>query len=147
VPEIHVKESIIIKCKAGDIYHYWRNLENLPRFIKHLDSVKDLGGGHSRWTIKTAVGHMSWESEIIESRENEIIQWRSLPDSCVKNSGSLSLAEKEGGNATEATVEIHYKPPGKYDSFFEDEILEVITDVQMKEDLRTLKHILESEKS
>ncbi len=145
MPEIHVKESITINRKARDIYRFWRNLENLPRFIDHLDSVKDLGEGHNRWTIKTPVGHMSWESEIIEDRENEIIQWRSLPGSRVKNSGSLVLKEKETGDATEATVELRYNPPGAHDSFLGDEILEVVTGVQMKDDLRSLKRMMESE--
>lgn len=143
--EIYVKESIVINRKAGDIYRFWRNLENLPRFIDHLDSVENLGEGHNRWTIKTPVGLMNWESEIIEDKENEIIQWRSMPGSRVKNSGSLVLKEKEGGDATEATVELRYKPPGEHDSFLEDEILEAITDVQIKGDLRNLKRIIESE--
>ncbi len=145
MPDIHVKESTTINRKASDIYRFWRHLENLPRFIDHLDSVEDLGEGHNRWTIKTPVGDMSWESEIIEDKENEIIRWRSMPDSRVENSGSLSLVEKEGGEVTKATVELRYKPPGKHDSFLEDEMLEVITDFQIKEDLRNLKHIMESD--
>ncbi len=145
MPEIHIKESITINRRACDIYRFWRNLENLPRFIDHLDSLEDLGEGHNRWTIKTPVGRMSWESEIIEDKENEIIQWRSMPGSRVKNSGSLILKEKEGGDATEAIVELRYNPPGAHDSFLEDEILEAITDVQMKDDLRNLKRIIESE--
>jgi uncharacterized membrane protein len=145
MPEIHVKENITINRKVGDIYRFWRNLQNLPRFIGHLDSVEDLGEGHNRWTIKTPVGHISWESEIIEDKENEIIRWRSIPDSRVKNSGSLSLEEKEGSVATEATVELRYNPPVGHDSFLEDEILEVITDVQLKDDLRNLKRIMESQ--
>jgi len=145
MPEIHVKENITIKRKAGDIYRFWRNVENLPHFIYHIDSVKDLGEGRNRWTIKTPVGNISWESEIIEDKENEIIRWRSMPDSCVKNSGSLSLEEKEGSNATEATVELRFNPPVGHDSFLEGKILKVITDVQMKDDLRNLKRIMESQ--
>jgi uncharacterized membrane protein len=145
MPEIHVKESITIKRKASDIYRFWRNLENLTRFIRHLGSVEDLGDGHNRWTIETPVGNISWESQIIEDKENEVIQWRSVRNSCVENSGSLGLVEKEGGDATEATVELRYRPPGRHDSFLEDEILEVITNEQMKADLRNLKRIMESE--
>lgn len=145
MPEIQVKESITINRKAVDIYRFWRNLENLPRFIDHLDSVKDLGNGHNRWTIKTPMGQVSWESEITEDKENELIRWRSVPDSRVENSGYLSLAEKEGGDATNATVELRYKPPKDHDSFLEDEMLEVLADVQLKDDLRNLKHIMESE--
>jgi uncharacterized membrane protein len=144
MPEIHVKETIIINRKAGDIYRFWRNLENLPRFIGHLRSVEELGDGHNRWTLETPLGHMSWESEIIEDKKDEVIRWRSVPNSHVTNSGFLSLVKKDGGNATEATVELRYRPPGKHDSFFEDEILEVITSEQMKADLRKLKQIMES---
>jgi uncharacterized membrane protein len=145
MPEIQVKESITINRKAVDIYRFWRNLENLTRFIDHLDSVEDLGNGHNRWTIKTPMGQVSWESEITEDKENGIIRWRSMPDSSVINSGSLSLVEKEEDDVTEATVELNYKPPGKHDSFLEDKLLEVITVEQIKEDLRNLKHVMESE--
>jgi uncharacterized membrane protein len=145
MPEIHVKESITINRKVGDIYRYWRNLENLPRFISHLGSVEDLGKGHNRWTVETPVGNISWESEIVEDKKNEVIRWRSVPGSGVTNSGSLSLMKKEGGKATEATVELRYRPPGNYDSFLGDEILDFITDGQMKADLMNLKRIMESE--
>jgi len=145
MPEVHVKESIIINRRASDIYRFWRHLENLSRFIDHLDSVEDLGDGRNRWNIKTPLGSMSWESEITEDKEDELIQWRSMPEARVKNSGSLSLTEKAGGDATRATVELRYRPPGKHDSFFEDAVLEIITDGQMKEDLRKLKDIMESE--
>ncbi|MEJ2252845.1 MAG: SRPBCC family protein [Nitrospirota bacterium] len=143
MPEVHVKESITIKRKAGDIYGFWRHFENLPRFIDHLDSVEDLGGGRSRWTIKTPVGDLGWESEIVRDEENEVIEWHSLPGSRVQNRGALSLAEKEGG-ATEVTVELSYKPPGKYNSFLEDTVLDVVTGEQMKEDLKNLKRMMES---
>jgi uncharacterized membrane protein len=145
MPEIHVKESIIINRKASDIYRFWRNLENLPRFIGHLRSVEELGDGHNRWTLETPVGHMSWESEIIEDKKDEVIRWRSVLNSSVTNSGFLSLVEKEGGKATEATVELRYRPPAGHDSFLEDEILEVITAEQIKGDLRKLKYIMEAD--
>ena len=146
MPEIHVTESIIINRKVSDIYKFWRNLSNLPRFIDHLDTVEDLGNGHNRWSIKTPVGELSWESELLEDKENEVIRWRSVPDARVKNSGFLKLKE-EGNAASEATVEIHYTPPGEHDSVLEDKILEAIADVQLKEDLRNLKRTMESEKS
>jgi uncharacterized membrane protein len=145
MPEIHVKESITINRKASDIYRFWRHLENLPSFIDHLVSVEDLGDGHHSWTIKTPVGHMNWKSEIIEDKENESLRWRSMPNSSVENSGSLNLLEKEGGGATKATVELRYKPPGNHDSFLTVKILEVITDFQIKEGLKNLKNIMESE--
>jgi uncharacterized membrane protein len=143
MPEIHVRESIVIDRKVSDIYQFWRNLANLPRFIDHLDSVEDLGKGHNRWSIKTLVGELSWESEIVEDKEDEVIRWRSVPGARVINSGFLKL--KPESDATEAVVEIHYIPPKEHDSFLEDKVLEAIADVQLKDDLRNLKRIMESE--
>jgi uncharacterized membrane protein len=143
MPEIHVRESIVIDRKVSDIYQFWRNLANLPRFIDHLDSVEDLGKGHNRWSIKTLVGELSWESEIVEDKEDEVIQWRSVPGARVINSGFLKL--KPESDATEAVVEIHYIPPKEHDSFLEDKVLEAIAEVQLKDDLRNLKRIMESE--
>jgi len=143
MPEIHVRESITINRKVSDIYKFWRNLANLPRFIDHLDTVEDLGNGNNRWSIKTLVGELSWESEILEDKENESIRWRSVPGARVINSGVLSL--KPEGDATEATVEIHYTPPREHDSFMEDKVLEVIADMELKDDLRNLQRIMESQ--
>ena len=145
MPEIHATESIIINRKVSDVYQFWRNLSNLPRFIDHLDTVEDLGNGHNRWSIKSPVGEVRWESEIVEDKENEVIRWRSVPDERVINSGFLKL--KPEGDAAEATVEIHYIPPKGHDSFLEDKVLEAIADVQLKDDLRNLKRIMESERS
>ena len=89
---------------------------------------------------------MSWESEIVEDKENEVIRWRSVPDARVINSGFLKL-KGEGSDDTEATVEIHYIPPKEHDSFLEDKVLEAIADVQLKDDLRNFKRIMESERS
>ncbi len=143
--EIHVRESISIDRPARDIYRFWRKLENLPRFIDHLGSVENLGGGRHRWTISTPFGRVIWESEITEDRENEVIRWRSLPGSGVKNSGVLSLAERKGAGAAVATVELHYKPPRGFDSFFLEPILEVVTDEAIRESLTKLKHLMESQ--
>jgi uncharacterized membrane protein len=144
MPEIHVKESITINCKAGDIYRFWSNFENLSLFIDHLDSVEDLGQGHNRWTIKTPVGPISWESEIIENKKNELIRWRSVPDSLIKNSGFLSLIEKQAHNVTEATVELCYNAAHGHDSFLEEKMIEIIVDVTLKRDLEHLKNIMET---
>jgi uncharacterized membrane protein len=143
--EIHIKESILIHRKAGDIYGFWRKFENLPRFIDHLRSVEDLGDGRNRWTMETPVGRISWTSEIIEDRKHEVIRWRSLPGSDVTNSGSLSLAEREGGASAEATVELHYSPPGVAPVFFLNGLLAFITDEQIKAGLEKLKGVMESE--
>src|SRR5258706_11295930 len=46
---IHVEESFTIMKSPEELYHFWHNFENLPRFMKHLKSVKTLDGKRSHW--------------------------------------------------------------------------------------------------
>src|SRR5215216_6937047 len=36
---IHAKASCIVNRSPEEVYTFWRNLQNLPRFMKHLESV------------------------------------------------------------------------------------------------------------
>src|SRR2546423_1041672 len=71
---IKLKRSIIIDRPAKDLYAFWQDLENLPRIGEILESVEDLGGNRSRWTIRARGGiRLHWDSEITIDRLNEMI--------------------------------------------------------------------------
>jgi len=81
---IHVRESVRIEKPINELYRFWRAFENLPRFMTNLESVTDLGNERSRWVAKCPAGlTVQWEAEIINEVENQVIRWRSLPDSDV----------------------------------------------------------------
>jgi hypothetical protein len=42
---VHVRESIRLEVSVGDVYRLWRRLENLPRFMTHLDRVTEGADG------------------------------------------------------------------------------------------------------
>jgi uncharacterized membrane protein len=75
----------------------WRVLENVPIFMRHLESVRAEGDGRSEWT---AIGPMNtrirWKAEITEDRENEFLAWRSTRDSEFQNWGSLEFRARAG---------------------------------------------------
>ncbi|MET8992842.1 SRPBCC family protein, partial [Nonomuraea wenchangensis] len=74
---LKVRASITINKPREDVYRFWRDLENLPTFMIHLDSVRTLGGGRSRWKAKGPIGALEWEAEIIDERVGDLIAWRS----------------------------------------------------------------------
>jgi hypothetical protein len=80
--EIHAQTSFAINCPPERAYQFWRNFENLPKFMHHLQSVENIEGGRFEWT---ALGPMEtpvrWTAEIVDERENERIAWRSLSGS------------------------------------------------------------------
>ena len=108
-----VVTTITINKPAEELYAFWRNFENLPRFMSHLLAVTDTGDGHSHWMAKGPAGtEVEWDAEITEEIPNEVISWRSLPGSTVQNSGTVRFAPATGGRGTVLHVELQYRPPG-----------------------------------
>jgi uncharacterized membrane protein len=140
-----VESSVTLYRPVQEIYSYWRQLENLPRFMYHLDEVRDLGGRRSEWTAKGPLGStVSWQAEIIQDVPPEMISWRTLPDSDVVSAGSVWFKSAGGDHGTEVRVKLQYDPPaGKVGAtvawlFGEDPQQEI------DEDLRRFKQLLET---
>jgi len=109
---IRVDEIVRVEKPAAELYHFWRRLENLPRFMDHLESVTVIDDRRSHWiAIGPAGFRVEWFAEIINDVENRLIGWRSLEGSEVDNAGSVSFRELSDGNSTEVKVSLQYNPP------------------------------------
>src|SRR5690625_2513912 len=84
---IHIKTGLTVNRPQQEVYDFWRNLENLPRFMNHLESVRELDDKVSEWRAKGPgdMGTVTWRSEIISEEEGRHIKWQSLPDSMIDN--------------------------------------------------------------
>jgi hypothetical protein len=66
---IHAKGSCIVNSTPEEVYQFWRNFENLPRFMRHVDSVTEMGDGRSRWKVKGPAGmEVEWDATIVADR-------------------------------------------------------------------------------
>jgi uncharacterized membrane protein len=111
-PGVKIKRSIIIDRSPEQLYHYWRNFENLPKFIEVLDGVEVVDDRHSRWTVLGPGGlHLAWDAEITIDRENEMIGWQSLKDSSIFTAGYVRFERAPGGRGTMVRVALQYDPP------------------------------------
>ena len=140
---VGVEESVTVNASPEVLYRFWRNFENLPRFMSHLQSVKVLDDKRSHWVAKGPIGSdAEWDAEIINEIPNELIGWRSVDGSRVNNAGSVHFIPTRGG--TEVKVILRYDPPaGKLGAaiarlFGEDPAR------QVAEDLRQFKRLIES---
>jgi uncharacterized membrane protein len=106
-----VEQSVVINRPREDLFRFWRNFGNLPRFMDNLESVTLRDDRRSHWVAKGPAGtRVEWDAEIHNEIEHELIAWRSLPGSEVDHAGSVhftSLADK----ATEVRVILRYSPP------------------------------------
>jgi len=94
-----------------ELYRFWRDFENLPSFMDYLESVETLDERRSRWTLKLPIGTLEWQAEIYNEVPNELIAWRSLPESRVQHAGSVRFSDATGGRGTIVRAEINYAPP------------------------------------
>ena len=110
--DLRVRKSVIIDRAPQELYNFWRNFENLPRVMYHLDSVRVIDPKRSHWVAKAPGGtQVEWDAEIIEDIPNERIAWHSLEGSDVDSRGVVRFERAPGGRGTMVTVEVQYNPP------------------------------------
>jgi uncharacterized membrane protein len=108
---IRVDRTVTVYRPAAELYQYWRNFENLPQIMRHVDSVTVLDSYQSHWVVNGPAGtHFEWDAEIHNEKENELIAWRSL-DGDVNHAGSVQFRPTPTGRGTEVRVELRYEPP------------------------------------
>lgn len=142
---IHVRQSVTIGRPLVELWEFWRNLENLPRFMDHLESVRTTGPGRSHWVAKAPAGmRVEWDAEIINEVEHQVIGWRSLPGSQVTSAGSVNFDDAGEDRGTRVTVHLQYEPPGGRLGALFARLFGEEPSQQIREDLRRLKQLLEA---
>lgn len=142
---IKVEKTVTINKPADELYRYWRNFENLPRFMKHLKSVTVYNDKRSHWIASAPLGNsVEWDAEIINERENELIAWASVEGADIENSGFVRFKPAPANRGTEVKVVLEYNPPGgaltaAFAKLFGEEPKQQIGD-----DLRRFKQIMEA---
>lgn len=142
---VHVRESIRLEVPIGEVYRFWRQLSNLPRFMSHLQGVTETGDRTSHWVAAGPAGmSIEWDAEIINDMENDVVAWRSLPGSEVASAGSVSFKEVRGGRSTEVAVHLQYAPPAGKAGVALAALFGREPSQTIREDLRHLKQWLEA---
>lgn len=141
---LRLKRSIAINRPPQEIYDFWRNVENLPRFMYHLESVQNIGEHLSHWVTKGPGGkRVEWDAEITEDRRGELLAWRSLEGADVYNAGSVRFEPRPGGRGTIVRVDMEYRPPAGVVGAAFAMLFNSAPEQQIYDDLRRLKQVIE----
>jgi uncharacterized membrane protein len=141
---IHASGTCIVNRPPEEVYNFWRKFENLPRFMRHLESVEDMGNGRSRWRVKGPAGmQVQWEATIIADEPGRVITWRSLEGSDVDNAGAVRFEGAPGGRGTIVKVNIEYKPIGGALGAAVAKLFGEEPEQQLDDDLRRFKQVME----
>ncbi len=137
---------ITIMASAQEIYEFWRDLKNLPLFMKQLTSVEIKSSTHSLWKWKALRGQLDveWESEITHDVPGSKISWRAKDGSTVSHAGAVSFFELPYNRGTAVHVHLSYHPPGGAVTDFLERIVGESPQRTMQEDLRRLRQLIEA---
>jgi uncharacterized membrane protein len=141
---IHVRKAITVNRSPDETYAFWRDLESLPRFMAHLESVRETEEGLTRWRAAGPFGSVEWDAEVVEDRPGERLAWRTLPGADVESAGSVRFTAAPGGHGTELVAELEYRPPAGGVGAAVAKLFGEDPHTQLADDLRRFKQVLET---
>lgn len=143
--DVHFEKRIIVNKSPEEIYRYWRNFENLPRFMKRIESVTVLDNYRSHWVAKGPAGEIEeWDAEVFNEKENELISWRSLPGSDFIHAGTVRFEPPPGGRGTMVRLVMNYNVPGGKLTAKIARLFGIAPEDLIEEDLRRFKQLMET---
>jgi uncharacterized membrane protein len=144
---IHISETFMVDKPRNEVYAFWRKLENLPRFMKHLSSVEEQDNKRSQWraNLPGELVKLTWNAEITREEENSYIGWQSTEGSMVDNAGKVRFDDALNGSGTQLTVDISYFPPAGSLGQGIAKLLNGIFENMVREDILNFKHYMEGE--
>lgn len=142
---IHVEEAVTIQRPREEIFQFWRNFENLPRFMDHLKQVEVIDDKTSRWVAKAPIGYsVEWNAEIINEVPDQVIGWKSIEGSDVVSAGSVHFDDAGAGRGTRVRVRLQYSPPGGKVGDAIARLLGSDAATQIRQDLQRFKQLVEA---
>jgi len=141
---IQAKGACVVNRPPEEVYNFWRNFQNLPRFMRHLEAVEDLGDGRSHWVAKGPGGmNVEWDATIIADVPGEVITWRSLENSDVDHAGAVRFERAPGGRGTIVKVNFQYNPIAGVLGATVAKLFGEEPEQQLDDDLRRFKQVME----
>ncbi|MFF0316193.1 SRPBCC family protein [Micromonospora sp. NPDC005252] len=142
---IRMEIAVTVNRSPAEAYRFWRDMENLPKFMAHLESVRADDLRRSHWVARGPAGrHVEWDAEIIDDQPNRAITWRSLPGTRVANAGRVRFAPAPGDRGTEVRVQLRYAPPAGALGRSVAKLFGAEPEQQVRDDLRRFKQVLEA---
>ncbi|QJD97583.1 DUF2892 domain-containing protein [Mucilaginibacter robiniae] len=144
---VNIRTSFTVNKPRQEVYDFWRKLDNLPKFMKHLQTVELIDEKRSHWVLKlpTNVAKVSWDAEIVNDEPGNAIGWSSLPGSTINNAGKVRFEDATESEGTVVDVVISYTPPAGGVGTALGHVLNPLFKKMVDEDVRNFKQYLDVE--
>jgi uncharacterized membrane protein len=143
--DVLVGRSVTINRPREDLYDFWRDFTNLPRFMENVHSVSIVDALLSRWVIEAPAGKtVQWDAKIVRDQPGYLIAWESLPGASVRNSGQVEFIDSPDDRGTVVRVTLAYDPPGGAVGKLIAKLFQKEPKIQARQDLRRFKQLMET---
>lgn len=144
---VDIQKTINVNAPVEEVFRFWDNFENFPRFMSHVEEVRNTGDGRSHWVVKGPAGaNVAWDAHVTRRVENEEIAWSTDQSATVQNAGIVHFSPNQEGG-TQVDVRMTYNPPGGAAGHTVAELLGHDPKSLMDQDLLRFKTLLEEGKT
>src|SRR5918994_5540362 len=107
---VTVHKIINITAPVEEVFAFWSNYENFPRFMSNVRDVKEIGDKQSHWTVAGPGGTaVEWNAIITKYVPNESLAWKTMPDSAIQHAGIVRFSRNPDGT-TRVDIRMSYNP-------------------------------------
>jgi uncharacterized membrane protein len=139
-----VLRSITVGRPVDEVYAFWSDFTNFPRFMAHVESIEMLDDERSRWRATGPAGtRAEWVAEIVERRDGELIAWKTVDEPTLYHEGKVTFRAAPRDEGTVATIEMRYAPPGGALGAALLKLFRKEPGQQVIDDLRRFKQVME----
>jgi uncharacterized membrane protein len=119
------------------VWSLWSDLEQMPCWMKWIESVKLLEDNPelSRWKLASGAFHFSWLSKIVKVVPHQIIQWESVDG--LPNRGAIRFYDRTDSSIVKMTF--GYAIPGIVGQLMDNLFLGKIVESTVQADLERFK--------
>lgn len=107
-----VHETVEVQAPLREVFTYWSNFENFPKFMSNIEDVKMTGQDSSHWKVKGPLGKsVEFDAKTTEMDPSRGIGWNTVEGE-VMTSGEVRFEELLP-DRTRVEVTMNYaNPPG-----------------------------------
>lgn len=119
------------------VWGLWSDLEQMPKWMKWIDSVKisEDNPEISLWKLSTGGFDFTWKSRITKIIPNQIIQWESVDG--LPNQGAIRFYDRQNNSIVKMTVS--YAIPGLIGKLMDNLFLGKVVESTIQADLERFK--------
>jgi uncharacterized membrane protein len=143
-PVLRMRRSIEVAAPVEEVFDFWRNFSNFPKFMSYIRNVSVDDSGTLTWTAKAPGGtQLRWRTRVLAIQPNQKIIWKSIPGALVATEGIVQMHSTEFGTRLE--IELLYAPPAGALGYAVAHILGFDPRGHFEKDLQKMKNLIEEQ--